>query len=375
VPLKLRVDNYMPMLKGAMTIMELDIPWVEETLKEQGDFFLEYNTKFISDEDRHDINNYSRIVRGYIELLIYLKTNHPEEFSEMPKGYPYYWIGFLLFKTKVYEQAIFFLDAAVFEDKKYMREINDKGIIGWRRSGAAAFFMLHEYKKSDETDFTFFNLPELKGEVEKLIGKFNANNRERFKLDFEKDYLEEFTSKLLGSRNTALITTLYSFIMEKNDIDNLIKLRSTNGGTVEPMILHLLKGSVLFESLIKVEYHDKIRAGKIIRKAAKEDISVDDIDVGSIHVTISDILQDENFKKNMGYKGIVKSSISDIGKISIPPNCFTIKQSFGCVAKIRNTTAHNLCWDDLFIKNYDKLYLHIIYSIFYYIYRQYVHVI
>ncbi len=353
--------------------MALDIKWVEQNLYSSKDFYTDYNSTFILNDARYDINRYYEIIRDYLELMKYISEKHPDFFRN-PKGHPYYWIGFFLFKIKYYEQAIFYLDAALAEDKKCMPEFTKKenGNItyGWRNSGAALFFKL--YKFPDNHPFAFFNFPELKDKVKKIIEDFNSNNKETYQIDIETDFVGKFIYEILKTGNTAVATALYSFIMEKSDIDDMIKLKSDNGGTIEPMILHLLKGSVLFESLVKIEYYDKAKQDLINEEARKKGISPINVDADKFYVTLSNIFFNNDFKSKMGYTNNIKSNASDINEIIVTINKFSIVDSFTCTAKLRNTSAHNLCWDSRFISNYSGLYNHIIYSILYYIYNQYV---
>lgn len=347
--------------------MALEKIWVKEIIEKEDDFFPKYNDRYITDEARNDINCYYKVISDYKDFLKHLADFYPEKFRDTPKGYPYYWIGFLLFKIKNYEQAIFYLDAALAEDKHYMNEIieevNGKPKYKWMTSGAALFFYQHEFMKTDTSDYTFFNTPELKNEFEKILKDFNSNNMENYTIDFNRD-IKGFVNEILQTDNTALITTFYSFVMEKCDIDEAVKFKSKYSGTIEPMILHLVKGSLLFESMLKIRYHTSVKH-KILNKPSQRDRN-------NIYITLANILHDPDFKTKMGYTKNIDTSESNINNINIPPAKFSIEDSFTCTAKIRNKSTHSLCWDDAFVRNYDQLYKHIIYSICYFIYKEYI---
>jgi len=320
----------------------------EKEIKKGGDIFVNYFNELTTNMDLSNNNIHYSIANDYLDYIKYISEYHLENFHSHPKGFPYYWIGFLLFKSKHYEQAVFYLDAALAEDKHYMNylvEIEGAQVPKWITSGAASFFQLHNF----EGEFEEFNIPELKCEVNKFLDVFNDKNIEGINIDLYRDFIKKFVDKFIKSNNTAILTTLYSFIMEKKDIDNMIIFKSSYGGTIEPMILHLAKGALVFESILKTEYlNDRSK------------------------VTLGIILKDDNFKGKMKLSSEISSSIADINDIEVPVNNFSIVDSFTCTSKIRNTSAHNLCWNDNFISKYDRYFEQVLFSIFYFIFNEYI---
>lgn len=49
----------------------------------------------------------------------------------------------------------------------------------------------------------------------------------------------------------SILTAFYSFILEYEDRFEMLNLRSKNKGSIEPFLLYLFKGGLIFESLLK----------------------------------------------------------------------------------------------------------------------------
>jgi len=287
-----------------------------------------------------DKRNPWEVIGIYKELLKNLKTQNEDRYKQIHKGTPFFWIGWNSFLIKNYDQAIFYLDAALAEDKK-----NHPSDI-WPNSGAAMFFDLRTPDFRPYYDRGYSTAPELKDILEKELNKFNSKPGNYLTIN---DFIDQFVKKIIGNNSTSIITTFYTFIFEKEDVIEMIELRGEHGGSIEPMITHLFKGALIFETLMKQNYPTE---GNTLGKI-----------VGSPIVM-----------GNYGYNNhrCSASSLEDILNF-INNHRDSVETAFYVTCKIRNTTAHNLLWNDLFtIENYNKFYYKVLDAIFYVIQKEYI---
>jgi hypothetical protein len=139
------------------------------------------------------------------------------------------------------------------------------------------------------------------------------------------DLREKFLFPAL-SPNTSpgwrtLATVFISFFIEWDFMNELFELRPGNG-TSEPFLLHLFKGCVLFESLLK-ENPKKKPTKDTLGKVLKELY----VDLGlssppNISSTLKKILDE------------------------IPNSDDSIETAITFTGKVRNTTGHRISWED-----------------------------
>lgn len=290
------------------------------------EFFNSFRSKYIVS---HQISFWNEI-SVYKELLKRIQDKYPDEYKEIHKGTPFFWIGWHSFLAEYYDQAIFYIDAAMAEDKK-----NHPDSV-WPTSGAAQFFKLelNDYRKF----FGSSNARELKDLLKEELDRFNSLNS-GINTTLE-NFIEDFVENILPEDNTSLITTLYTFIFEKEDILEMIQYRGEYGGTIEPMVLHLFKGSLIFETLLKQTY-----------PAYNED-------------GLGTILQKLQTDYNFSFDRCTPESFRDIFQYIEDRHAF-LQTAFCITYKIRNKGAHNLNWEDLFTSNnYEKIYQQILNAIF-----------
>jgi tetratricopeptide (TPR) repeat protein len=202
---------------GEMTV-SIDSSWISTHIGDRCEFYALYVNEFLIG----DIvtNNYKAISDTLLELIHFMSTTYADIHPEFPLGYPFYWIGFSFFKLQRYDQAIFYLDAALAEDKHYMKEktsIADDGTIyyGWTDSGAALFFKLYHFDDANKV----FNVDEVRIALDQVIDNFNMNNTEKIVIDHSNQLIDKFICQAIREKNTAIITTLYSYILLRRCIN------------------------------------------------------------------------------------------------------------------------------------------------------------
>lgn len=269
----------------------------------------------------------------YELLLSVVREDDPQKFAQIHKGTPYYFMGWLAFDLKNYVRAVFYMDAAISEDIR-------KDPTGWQNNPGNQFLTL-----SDNSQVAERMTKHLRGLVEKELLRFNSiSNLSQITL---KDFVDKFILALSKDTNKhSIITALYSFLLESGDREKELQLRSSSGGSIEPVLSYLFKGGLIFESLLKHLYPNK--------------------DNGDPVKTLGDIYQTASFKTNF-LQNVSTYSTSLLDIVTSVNNNNDLQTAFNTVSKLRNTTGHNLVWDDVFNNpdNFMILYQQIISATFF----------
>ena len=120
---------------------------------------------------KYNLNGYDRVtqIKVYKRLLKEIKEACNDKYFEIHKGTPFFLIGWYSFLMEIYDEAVFYLDAAMAEDKfKHLDKV-------WAGSGAAQFFRLElDYYRNffDESD-----APELKHLLEIELESFTIRSQ------------------------------------------------------------------------------------------------------------------------------------------------------------------------------------------------------
>jgi len=262
----------------------------------------------------------------YEELLSLLQRDDPKKYLQIHKGTPFYFLAWTALDMKNYEKALFYMDAAISEDI-----INHTA--PWIDCSAGSFVTLNLGISQ--------SAPRVGQELKKVVvDQLNAFNRisGRTPIDLN-SFVEKFVSVLVkDTPKRSIVTSFYTFIMEFEDRMQEIQLRSNGGGSVEPFLSHLFKGSLIFESLLKHLYGVK--------------------DNGSPSKTLGDIFNYTTAFSADFFAGVTTTASSLEEILSLSTNATSFKSAFDITARIRNTTGHNLVWNDIFneARNYQRLF-------------------
>ena len=277
----------------------------------------------------------------YEQLLNIIYSDDPIKYRKLHKGTPFFFLGWAAFDMQNYTKAVYYLDNAISED---IRSFPDKWE-GTEGTNALKLFI-------NEHSPIYRVIKNLREVLEEEITRFNSDTNNTLTID---DFVKHFVSNLLkikkNKSSRSIVTALYTFIFEFQDRYKEVKLRSGSGGSIEPILTHLFKGGLIFESLLKQHYPTN--------------------DNGKPTRILSDIFSTSNFKNDF-LQSVNQSSylLKDIMK-GIKTN--DLQTAFDTTAQLRNTTGHNLVWDDIFDKsnNYKKLYDQIINAVFFVITKKY----
>ena len=271
-----------------------------------------------------DAGQFRYCIEHALQLLNGLKELAPAEYQTAHKGTPFYIMGYAAFASHDYSTASLFFDAAVAEDLH-----NHPG----EPQAAVLFMELSEILPDGTPVLGTEIVRQIKADIDILIADYNARPGAR---QVTLDELRTFFLRRIitsGQPHTrTLVTALISFIAEWRYRARLINL--LEHGSREPFFLHLLRGCVLFESLLKEQTkkaltHDTL--GRILQHDLLAELGIANVQVGA-----------DNFNNDV---------VAGLG-----PN-MTIEATINSTAKARNTLGHNLVWmvTDLNAGTYDLL--------------------
>ncbi len=262
--------------------------------------------------------------KAYEMLLHILNTYDENIYKRIHKGTPYYFIGWTAFQNWNFERAFFYLDAAVSEDLRRLKKLNMLN----KTTSALDFFLLKD--DSPATGLISFHTA-LRGTVSDIIEKFNKISRQQLTLDY---FIEKFVRKTIYSdkKHRSLLTSLYCFFIESDVSGKYIRLRSSEGGSIEPMLNNLFKGARILESILQL-------SGGNRNTLEQKIISLPQLQVNK-----------KNLKGNKSLKSALLTYESMKSNLQSFQDC-----AFATSYIIRNTTGHSLLWDDAFQK--EKSYI------------------
>jgi hypothetical protein len=251
---------------------------------------------------------YSLAMESAIDLLSGVKQLAPNEYEKAHKGTPFYIMGFAAFLSHDYEAATFLFDAAAAEDmRNYSGRIDTPALL---------FMQLDDQSQHQlARDLVVHITATTKELVRNYNGRIGAQTLTA------NDIRTQFVQPILQAgqpHRRALVTTLVSFIAEWPYRSRLLNL--SDAGSREPFFLHLFKGCLLFESLLKqnpTKQLTQTTLGRVLDQDLKAELGLNKVDV-----------REDNFNT------IVRSLF---------PNMDT-EASINCTGKTRNTLGHNLVW-------------------------------
>jgi hypothetical protein len=151
--------------------------------------------------------------------------------------------------------------------------------------------------------------------------------------------LDEYRARLVNhgiERNSELrsvVTAFLSYLLEVTPRRTQLQLAPAGSGTGEPFFLHLFKGSVLFESLLRTSLAGQPIVASDPKPILKKLLSSRDIFQG---------LGLNRAPQGLGAStfGNVVKRIKDDAAAGVPFN----ERAIRAVWAVRNTTGHNLAW-------------------------------
>ncbi len=274
------------------------------------------------------------LVREYFfNLLSTCKTLDQNSFTKIHKGHPFYFIGITSFLMEDFQTAVYFFDASMTEDFNAGADPKD-------RAKPSTRFLMMEGEVNGHTAQPLAALA--KAQVERVITYYlgcSLISGQTLELDIEK-VRNNFIYRSLTTKDKpglrTLTTAFISYFIEW-DFRNRHFEYGVKQGTSEPFFLHLFRGCVLFESLLKhnPEFQPKeINLGGILKNTEiLTRLKINQINTGNFTL-------DNLYQKLNGYVDTI-----------------TLDESIQITYMARNILGHNLGWDDkINQEQYQKLY-------------------
>lgn len=250
----------------------------------------------------------------YEELLRILEQENPQKYQAIHKGTPFYYLCWTAFDLRNFEKALFYIDAAISEDVRKLP--ND-----WINQPGAAFLILQE----PQLQVARRTIEKVRQSLEQELNRFN-NISGRPPLAIP-DFVDRFVRVLALEQDATkrtIVSAFYVFLLEYFDRYLELRLRSTVGGSIQPFVVHLFKGGLIFESLLKHLYPDPAQPRR----------------------TLSTILNSPAFQND--FPGQIPTGSSTLQDVVDGIQGNSIQSAFTATSRLRNTTGHNLVWDDVF---------------------------
>jgi hypothetical protein len=278
----------------------------------------------------------------YEELLQRLRAADPEKYKRMHKGTPFFFLAWNAFDLRNYEKALFYLDAGIAED---IRNFLNR----WQQLPGARFFTL-DVQARHVAGRTSANL---RSALQRGLERFNAVRESNgAQLPDVDAFVSRFVCPLLVAdvpEKRTIPSAFYVFLWEFEDRRQELELRSASiRGSIQPFVLHLFKGGLIFESLLKLLYPST--------------------DTGVPTRTLGGIFGTRQFREDFRLTNI-GTSANSLGEIhgGIRDGDNSMLCAFSTAAKLRNATGHDLVQDDIFDdpKRYCDLFEQEMNAIFY----------
>lgn len=250
--------------------------------------------------------------------------NDAMDFEQQHKGSPFYVMGYAAFASRDYPTASLMFDAAVAEDLRYW------GPTVALTKPALLFMRLKDEQQEVLASQIVRDNIEV---VERLLVSYasRAGARPLSLDDFRDCFFDRFIQSQEEHKRT-LVTTFISFIAEWRYRSRLIGL--IHKGSREPFFLHLYRGCVLLESLLK-------ESPQVTRNPGTLDKAI--------------IQMRSHLSMPASYKISARSFDRDV--LQKIDTGFSAGQAVEYAGRCRNTLGHSLAWEtpSLDRKTYDLL--------------------
>jgi len=268
------------------------------------------------------------------ELLIQmLKNDDATKFSQIHKGTPYYFLAWTAFEIRNFSKAVFYMDLALGED------IRKSTTPGKSQADAAREALNNPggnlWKFIPEGPAARV-IQQLKQLITRELQNYKNRTSEEIKLD---EFVNKFVieSIVQDVKNRSLISSLYNYITEADDLYETLKIRSQNLSSIEPLLNNLFKGRLIFESLLKVVADRKTWTITTSRGSGRRPSTLEGLSRCNDFLTLFGLVS-----------GDFVTSAPDLQTTLSNANDDTLKTSFSTTAQLRNTAGHDLRRDDIF---------------------------
>lgn len=274
------------------------------------------------------VNGNPHIALGQgLDLLNRCRALDEDAYKEIHKGGAFYWLGIASFLLHDYEMATFFFDAAVSEDIRWGDGIKTPAMLFMQLDG--------ENPEQAAKQLT----SDAQNRINRWVTDYNSlsgasSTPMSIQILRERLFIPSLDPKHFKWRSIA--TTFISFSLEWDNRNTLLDIRMETG-TYEPFYIHLFKGCLLFESLLKENP---------TKKPPKEQ--------NALHKVLEYLHNELDIQPKFDFNN---KNLSDILAELEKPND-SIERAILLAGMTRNTIGHNMGWEDGFTKiQYQKLFM------------------
>jgi hypothetical protein len=271
-------------------------------------------------------------VRAWEAILESIRIVDPGRFSQMHKGTPYYFLGIASYRMDDFERAVFYMDSAVAED------FAANGA-NWVNVPAGYFFRL------DGDSLNQYGR-ELVLRTRSVLNSLLQDTSAMWQHSLD---VESFISKLIQPAISeaielrSAVTTLFTYVLEFEKLLRHLRLSSNQPSTSEPFYIHLFKGTLLLETLLK-----NSNSGKLLGGGNTLNKYLGNTAIKTALGLPSDF---QGMGRDLTFEKLV-NSIPARADIRLPDDSFRI--SWG----VRNTVGHSLSWTSkLTADQYELLFM------------------
>lgn len=229
------------------------------------------------------------------------------DYAAQHKGTPYYVMGYCALATHDFSGATLFFDAALSEDQKYHPATDTPAKQFMRLENDKILYLAGDMIKG------------LVADTEELLKDYNARSGAAglTMADLRARFFEAVI-KLSAHNARALATTFISFIAEWKYRRRLLEL--ADGASRDVLYVHLFRGCVLFESLLKENP----------KYPTKQSM-------------LGGVLGE--LRNPLGINGIIMTSAASFGDAIIEVGKATsVEEAIMAAGKLRNTLGHKISW-------------------------------
>jgi hypothetical protein len=254
---------------------------------------------------------FSQAVDEGIEFLRQTKQFARSAYETTPKGTPFYLLAIAAFHSHDFQTATFLFDAALSEDLTHSPEnTNTPALLTMRLDD------------QDEKQAAFDIVKVVVRQIEAAISSYNARrgNQTLTIGDVRNHFLGRVLLAVDNPHLRTLTTAFISYFFEWDYRVRLIELSET--GSREPFFMHLFRGCLLFESLLK-ENPKKSPTQKTLGRILNSELYAE------LNIPAALTISSPRFDT------IVRSLSA----------CQPMDAAIQCTGKARNTLGHNLAWE------------------------------
>jgi hypothetical protein len=276
---------------------------------------------------------YERFV-CYEHLLQSIHDKDKDKFDVIHKGTPYFFLAWTGFEIRSFSKAVFYMDLALGED---IRKSTIPGTSSEDSVNQALNNPGGDLWKLNPVGVASRTIRVIKDTFEKKLNEFYSRTSVSIKVE---DLVNLFVIPVIhfNAKNRSMISALYSYVLEVDDLYKTLNIKGSNPSSIEPLIASLFKGGLIFETVLKIAADMN---GWLITRGNKG--------VGSPPSTVGSFGFCDDFLTLFSLTvSDFDASADNLPSILQIATDDTVKTSFNVCAQLRNTAGHDLRHEDIF---------------------------